>query len=413
MVRFFESKDGTLNVEVDGLTYYSKYNPIRDVRTFLTPYILDSVNRYILFGLGLGYHAKYLLELDDKDIVIVETDRQLFETFKQVSSVREILKNQRITIVKDLQSLKLDENDQIVILPSWHKTLRDESLKKALQNIVWLRTDEKSSQLLNNNFDENVKRTFKSITKVKNIFFGDTGVLVSAGPSLEKEISFLKKVKGKFFIIAVGSAYRVLLEEDILPDAIVISDPNPIVYKQVEDLEINIPLFITCTVFPEVAKVHTPVTYMAFQKGFLKAEEYVKKHQIDLVEVGGSVATLAFSLLIYMGIKRLIFVGQDLAYGSGKSHAKGSTSNQNFSKEIYSQNFVLSNRGERIPTALSWNRFREFFENQIARNQDVEFINTALDGVAIQGTKYSDSAKISIESKSKIDFTSKLIQPSI
>lgn len=413
VIRFFESKDGTLNLEVDGLTYYSKYNPIRDVQTFLSPYLLKSKGRYILFGLGLGYHAKYLLDADDKDIVIVETDKLLLETLKRTHTVQDILETKRITIVGDLKYLHLTESDQIIIIPAWHKTLRDERLRNTLQDIIWLRTDEKSNQLLHYNFDVNMQKPFMPISKIKNVFIGDTGVLVSAGPSLEKEISFLKRLKGKVCILAVGSAYKVLLKEGVLPDAIVISDPNPTVYKQVENQEISVPLFVASTVYPKVMEMNTPVTYMAFQRNFSKSEDFAKKHHLDLMEVGGSVATLAFSLLIYMGIKRVIFVGQDLAYGSIQSHAFGSSSNQNFLREIHTQYYVQSNRGGMVPTSLSWNRFRAFFEKQIKTCIDVEFINTSIDGAVIQGAKYSNSAEISFDQTVQKDFTNILILSSI
>ena len=59
-----------------------------------------------------------------------------------------------------------------------------------------------------------------SINKLIDIFQGKPGVIVSTGPSLEKNIHVLKEHQDKLVIVAVGQALRVLMGYGITPDFI-------------------------------------------------------------------------------------------------------------------------------------------------------------------------------------------------
>ncbi|MEQ2527510.1 6-hydroxymethylpterin diphosphokinase MptE-like protein [Bacillaceae bacterium CLA-AA-H227] len=408
-VEFFLSKDGLLNLSVNGLNYYSRYNIKSDIIRFLKPYIEKSGKRYILFGLGLGYHAEMLLEMDDKEVIIVETEANLLNLLLSKQEIIQLLKNDRITLLSKIQDLKLAREDRIIIIPTWHKTLESGPIKDALQEIIWLRTNKAANDLLVTNFRLNICSDFRNISNLKNLLARESSILVSAGPSLDAQMNFLKKAKGRMFILAVGAAYKPLLEAGIEPDAVIIEDPNPVVYAQIENIKLKIPLFVGCTVYPLVLSCPAPAKYMIFQKGMSDAEAYSREHQLDLIEVGGSVATMAFSLLLYMGVSQLIFVGQDLAYTNGRSHSDGSTSNKSFKYDIRTQYKVLSNRGNQVPTSLSWNYFRKFLENKIAQYPKVQFVNTALDGAVIRGAKYLSSNDIVIPSVTSKDYSDLII----
>lgn len=411
-IRLFHSKDGTLNLEVNGLIYYSKYNPKADVEKFLAPYLLKEKKRYIVFGLGLGYHVDHLLEMDDKDIVIVETNELLLKVLKDQPNIIVILQNKRVTLIEKLEKLHLEPNDQIIIIPAWHKSLNNETLKEALQEIIWLRNDGKSNEVLKENFILNIQTKCNYISNLKNFLLDESAILVSAGPSLDEQIDFLKKSKGKIFILAVGAAYKTLLLEGIEPDALVIEDPSPAVFAQVQNVSVKVPLFVASTVFPKVLSIQAPAKFIILQKGMTDAEVFARDNNIELLAVGGSVATMGFSLLIHMGAKKIIFVGQDLAYSNGHSHAKSSTSNQDFKHSIKTQYHVLSNNGIEVPTSLSWNRFRKFFEDQIAQHPTIKFYNTSLNGAVIKGTKYINSKNILLQNKFLKSYSDLIIQQS-
>lgn len=51
-------------------------------------------------------------------------------------------------------------------------------------------------------------------------------IIVSAGPSLDKNIRMLKRAKGHAFLIGVDSALKALLREEIRPDIAISIDPG-------------------------------------------------------------------------------------------------------------------------------------------------------------------------------------------
>ncbi len=410
-LHFFYSKNGVLNIEVNGLCYYSKYNPDKDVEKFLLSQLVNDKKRYILFGLGLGYHAQKLLELDTKEIIVFENNLSLINEVKKKIDLKNLFNHPRLKLITDWQRLTLsDDEDQIIILPTWYKTLEDKHFKEVFQSIIINRNTLKSRDLLNDNFTMNIKNYLYNMMPLKNILQGKKAILVAAGPSLDDEIDFLKRAKGKYFILAVGAAYKTLQSNAIEPDALIIIDPNPSVYDQIENTELKIPLFFASTVYPKVVLHDTPLKVMLFQKGVQLAEDFAKKNDINLLETGGSVANMGFSLLLFMGCKSLIFVGQDLAYIDGKNHSNQSSSNVEFKNNISSIFKTISNEGKEVETSGSWNYYRSFFEKEIPKYDDVEFINTSLKGASIKGARYMNSKKILFEVDEVTEYLNLLIK---
>ena len=58
------------------------------------------------------------------------------------------------------------------------------------------------------------------------MFSGQSAIIVCPGPSLQKNISVLKKVKGRALIICVLHALKALKENGITPDIVIHTDPQ-------------------------------------------------------------------------------------------------------------------------------------------------------------------------------------------
>ena len=148
--------------------------------------------------------------------------------------------------------------------------------------------------------------------------------VVSAGPSLNKNIKELKRAKNKSFIIAVDTAVKPLLREGIVPDMFATLDGlKPLKLVKTEQAR-NLPLLTMVTAANAILDYHTGKKFF-YDEGY----EYVRKmfemngKKLEGFPTGGSVATLAFSLTCHLGFRKIIFVGQDLAYTDNKSHADG------------------------------------------------------------------------------------------
>ena len=62
--------------------------------------------------------------------------------------------------------------------------------------------------------------------QLKNIFPQVPVILVSAGPSLDKNIGFIKSARNQIIVITVATALKPLLKNNIAPDFVIAIDPN-------------------------------------------------------------------------------------------------------------------------------------------------------------------------------------------
>lgn len=215
--------------------------------------------------------------------------------------------------------------------------------------------------------------------------------IISAGPSLNKNIKELKKAKNKAFLIAVDTAIKPLLANGIKPDVFVIVDGlKPVSLIQAEGVS-DVPL-----VTPFVA-AHSVLDYHKGRKFFFNDGSIIPEHiyqmfgmPLEWVETGGSVANNAFSLAVLLGFQKIIFVGQDLAMTGNKTHADGTFAEKMKEEEfdIKSPNYleVDAANGGKVITRYDLNRYRIWFEEKIKERELKHVIDATEGGALIHGT---------------------------
>lgn len=221
---------------------------------------------------------------------------------------------------------------------------------------------------------------------------GIPGILVAAGPSLNKNIKELKRAKGRAFIIAVDTAVKPLLKEGIVPDMFAIIDGRkPLDLVRADGAE-KIPMLTLLEAASEVLEYHKGMKFF-YNEGVRFAEKIFSHYEREFgnVNTGGSVATSAFSLLYKIGIETVILVGQDLAYTNNRSHADGTF--QEVMQQHDTSRFLMveGNSGEKVPTTGDLRMFLNWYESYIDSCQklDANFrvINATEGGAKIKGTE--------------------------
>ncbi len=243
------------------------------------------------------------------------------------------------------------------------------------------------------NFYHNVKyipECYKAFQLFRLIPSDIPAFVVAAGPSLNKNIKELKRAKNKSFIIAVDTAVKPLLRERIEPDLFATLDGiKPLEVVETEQAK-NLPMLTKVTAARSIMDYHTGKKFF-YDEGY----QYVHKlfqmngKTIEGFPTGGSVATLAFSLACHLGFRKIIFVGQDLAYTDHKSHADGTF--QDVMPEENTEKFIKvpGNYEEEVPTLKNLDGYRKWFEEYIEwwqKRHDTEFINATEGGAKIKGT---------------------------
>ncbi len=390
------AKDGSYTLQLNGIYLYSKYRPKQDVEKFIEKELITQSKQYILFGLGLGYHAEALLNSSTTStIYVVLSDKKELELCK-VYGATHILDDKRIYIIDNevhLTNISLNEA-QLIIPLQWLKAIGpNHQLFASLENIkIRQMSFENVSGIMRENFLANLTNAHFFMRKFEGIGESEKAVLVSAGPSLNQTVKALKVIHDFCFVIAVGSALKSLLIEGIVPDAVIITDPTHFVQEQIEDTKYEGLLFYMATANHGMTNIHLGKKVILFQEGYPLAEQFAASNDIPLLETGGSVATTGLSLLEFMGFQTVYLFGQDLGFKNNQTHANLSTSSNTFDTNIKFQT-VLSNSGDYINTYSNFNIFRRWFE-QKAVDTSMQLFNLAWDGAKIEGVPYLSAEEL-------------------
>ncbi|WP_346920325.1 motility associated factor glycosyltransferase family protein [Clostridium sp. UBA7339] len=408
------SKDNKkiLRIFTEGKSIYlgSKYSVQRDIDS-IKDFILSNGDKHsIIIGLGTGEYIEEIEPLikEDNKLIIIEPNIEVYnkyiygkenkyENIAIISMTDEFLKYLEMYIGSiALKSFVVQEypnyrNAYPAEVHNIYELIRSVTRRRVINrntNIffskIWFESTISDLKYLSKS---------KNIVNMKNAYSDKPAVIVSAGPSLSKNISQLKQFEDKAVIFTGGRTWRTLIEEGIKADFLSIIDAHELSYELVDEV-IN---------KEEVTLVHSeilPNKVLKLHKGNRVFYPYAPWIN-DIVEnpnynfTHSSVAHTCTKLAMYMGCNPIIFLGQDLAYTDDKVHAE----NAEFVQEKYKDKeditkvadnfspYVEDIYGNKVRTSMTLNFFREEFEEIIKGNSQIEFINSTEGGANIKGTQ--------------------------
>lgn len=164
---------------------------------------------------------------------------------------------------------------------------------------------------------------FPGVIELKDLYKGRPAVVVSTGPSLERNVHLLldKKYRDSVVVICVAQAARILLAYGITPDYMCTVDYGEVNASHFSGLEeCGVPLVaLNRTYAPIFEKWKSPIyvaTSIQTPRGCV-SDAWLSRGGI---EQGGSVSHFAFGLAMHLGCSPVALMGQDLAYEGDKSH---------------------------------------------------------------------------------------------
>ncbi|GAA3399838.1 motility associated factor glycosyltransferase family protein [Paenibacillus hodogayensis] len=236
------------------------------------------------------------------------------------------------------------------------------------------------------------------LSALRNLYAGKPAFIIANGPSLDKNADCLRDAVGKSLILAAESALRPCLERNIVPDAICVTERNPIVYHvhfAGQALPEHLVMAGLTVVDPRIPAEFAGPWLPIFRKHEHSAH-WVRDAiaDDDAALLGGtSSAHLAFELALWAGADPIVFVGQDLAFGPDKmTHSRLSAySGERLAGHVRTlqeqEAFAVPGvDGKPVLTTKSWNDFRLWFEHQIGLFPDRTFVDATEGGAAIRGT---------------------------
>lgn len=374
---------------------------------------LSFASKLLMFGLGNGmFVRKFLEEIPDTlGIVIYEPSSIMFRQIMENFDISDIILDPRVTIfIEGIKTTEyerhlieeLNEEDipicMISTYPNYPNIFKEEYSHNQAQIryvMVMVASEVKFQKMMAGVFYRNTMANIPFITKSKSLLDLKnrlpqelSAIIVGTGPSLDKNIEFLNKAKGKALIIAVDSSLPSLLKRNIIPDMFVTVDASKDSGHFVDERVREIPLVGNLVIKPEILNTHKSVCFFIDNSNNHIAEK-IQSFNKDLValESGGSVAHSAYSLAKWLGCKNIILVGQDLAYLDGKSHA--ATSVRGIAKnDLNGQERIMvpSVYGGTVETSSNMYLYLQWFIRVIKEEQDITVIDATEGGARIEGT---------------------------
>ena len=215
---------------------------------------------------------------------------------------------------------------------------------------------------------------------------GYPAVVVSAGPSLQNNMNYLHELKDKAFVLVVDTAVKVMEENNIPYDAIVLIDPEKpsefiTKYPSCKDK----PLFCPTVSQAEILKFHTGRKIWLPNSIWVEREYQKLGIEMASCSVGGSVATTATEIARIIGFKTIILVGQDLAYLGEQTHAGREEAMGE--ERGYQSRWVEGVSGEQVRTRWDWIHYLQWFEAFVKEHTDITLVDATEGGALIHGSK--------------------------
>jgi len=344
----FEAKNGEITASYKELLVHSRYNPSGEAEKLLNTDSVREAESVVFCGAGLGYAPQAAAKMyASKNLILIEPDPlcllhafSLFDWTRilQVPSCIFLLQADLQTVLAVLEHYGLQS--AAIIAPK-AATERSRDYFSALQELIIRnknkqyineRTSEKFGALWISNICKNLvpSSQLNGIDRYKNGAPDIPFCILAAGPSLEDTLPFLAEIKKRAVLICTDTALRSCLHAGVEPHFILLADPQYWNARHITDLRSPSSILITeSAAYPSVFRFTCREILLcasAFPLGRY-IERFTEKK--ETLATGGSVASWAWDFARFCGAKTVYTAGLDLSYPANKTHARGSTFEEN------------------------------------------------------------------------------------
>ncbi|EKL7554939.1 motility associated factor glycosyltransferase family protein [Campylobacter coli] len=427
LLNFIQNKTcSRFNID-ENLNIYDKthnvfmYENLEEEINFFYQSILEKTPRYpfvCIYGIGNALLIKKLAK-HYKHLFVFESEIELFILALSVIDLSEELKVYKIVlfdcVAKDLEiqiAMIFDQQSILEYLSLYEMFISSHYYLKYYETSI-LSLNElciKSASVAIRNADitcflpllthgqflQNIPSMLESIpfqrilSERKNKF--DNAIVVSAGPSLAKQLPLLKAYQDKAVIFCADGALSMLEKEGIIPDYVTNLDCRDLAMKffqNKENLKQSI-IALECATHPNVVRSLKAENCMIILRNKALYQRF-NLNDFGYIDTGTHVSHFSYTLALALGFKNIIMIGQDLAFDKdGNSHSKGFSYGEQFSGEktvptLKAQ--AYGGKGE-VLTHITWNDYRVKLEYLFACNeQKAKFYNATEGGARINFTE--------------------------
>lgn len=406
--------NGYKNINYNGKSVrcclHSQFDPYNEAKRIMQHDSGDAEFDIIVGG-GLYYHIEYAMQLSPgKKMIVIEPSIEVFKLALETRDISHLLTSEDLLfIVSDqvydiimiLARILINEGVRlfdISYLISYRSVFSDfcSHLEVEIYNMIKtlranIGTEYVHSRKWIMNTIRNLKSTNISSIPVANLygkFNNKPALIVSAGPSLNKQLELIKFNADKFLIFASGSAVNVLEKNGITPHYMVAIDSEEAqdnIFKAIGSDKITLAYGHTLR--------YTSLDLFKGKKMWFKGNadpiiDYFEERfafHTQALEIGPSCANEATDIARRLGCNPIVFVGQDLAYTGEALYSDGVVHDLNMLTDIGDRILTQDVYNNPIYTKTAFLVMKTYFENYIRLHPQTKYINCTEGGLNIQG----------------------------
>ncbi|EPF0879584.1 motility associated factor glycosyltransferase family protein [Campylobacter jejuni] len=427
LLNFIQNKTcSRFNID-ENLNIYDKthnvfmYENLEEELNFFYQSILEKTPRYpfiCIYGIGNALLIKNLAK-HYKHLFVFESEIELFILALSTLDLSEELKVYKIIlfdcVAKDLEiqiAMIFDQQSILEYLSLYEMFISSHYYLKYYETSI-LSLNElciKSASVAVRNADiscflpllvygqflQNIPFMLESIpfqrilSERKNKF--ENAIVVSAGPSLAKQLSLLKAYQDKAVIFCADGALSMLEKKSIVPDYVLNIDFEDLplrFFQNKENLKQSI-IALECATHPNIVRSLNAENCMIVLRNKALYQRF-NLNDFGYIDTGTHVSHFSYTLALALGFKNIIMIGQDLAFDEeGNSHSKGFVLGERIDHALSIPTLQVpayAGKGE-VLTHIAWNDYRIKLEYLFACNsKEAKFYNATEGGARINFTE--------------------------
>lgn len=418
-----QNEDGQLNLRKlnDSATpyFHSLNSPFREAQHwFLSLELKDTVILYV-YGIGLGYYYDvihdWLKEDPQRFVIFLEDQLEVIKFFLETDRAADFLNNKQVRLVYFtwemsyfslgfISSLFSLLPFKVTGLKSYQERFpsRINELHARISFFHDMRrgTSAEFIAFSQGGFISNYYKNLFELPKAKlalqmaGQFKNIPAIICGAGPSLARNINFLKTLQDKALIMAGGTAMNVLNGAGIKPHFGLGIDPNPAHYNRlISNIAFEEPFFYRQRMYhPALKLIQGEHLFVTGAGGYRLPSWFEDKLGIpktEPLEEGHNVVNFNLSIAKDLGCNPILIVGVDLAYSDNLSYAPGLVRHaihdpkDAFLTKYSHEELLLKNDINGIPVHTLWKWVNEslWFSHFVDKNPDLTLVNCTEGGI--------------------------------
>lgn len=340
-------------------TLHSRYAPRAEAEKLVGQLReAETSGGFLVLGFGMGYHLQALAEKcgPNAEILVVERFPEVIRAAAERRDLRALFADRRFfwlvggsqQEVYHLLRLRqesllscatvriVDHTPSRLLDPEYYDRARTAIRDFALSGRVTMGTHFALAHKSFRNQMENLPwyAGSASLAELRELYAGRPGIVVSAGPSLRRNIEGLKAARGKAVLVACDVVLKPLLARGIVPDFVGVVDYQENTKKFFEGLPGAVPTRLVAT----AAAYHPTIRMYAGPLAFA-GDPLVDRllgpagRAMGGMHAGGNVGHFCYAVAGHLGLNPVAFVGQDLGYPCNVTHLPGTPIHEEWQSE--------------------------------------------------------------------------------